>query len=89
MTDPGEPTIEIRMTTDEALVMSDWIWRLQRSKAKLEDPALWMPLYRIGGSIEGALVEIFHPDYEERVAAARKRLLIQLNVDENGRQLDE
>jgi hypothetical protein len=78
-----EPTdIEVRLTVDEALVMSDWIYRLQNSSSPLvDDEAVWMPLYRIGGSLETTLAQIFAPDYKEQLEAARARLLAKLGTE--------
>ena len=58
-----QPTVELRLTADEALVMSDWIHRLQEQGIPLSDDAVWMPLYRIGGMLDTTLPEIFAPDY--------------------------
>lgn len=78
-----QPTVELRLTADEALVISDWIHRLQDQGVPLDDEAVWMPLYRIGGTLETTLPEIFSADYRERVHAARMRLLAKLGVVED------
>jgi hypothetical protein len=77
-----QPTVELRLTADEALVMSDWIHRLQDQAVPLADEAVWVPLYRIGGTLETMLPEMFSPDYHERVQSARLRLLAKLGVNE-------
>lgn len=77
-----QPSVELRLTADEALVMSDWIHRLQDQGIPLSDEAVWMPLYRIGGTLETMLPEIFDPGYHEQVQAARMRLLEKLGMNE-------
>ena len=48
---------------------------------------MWSPLYRICGSLQSSLTEIFMPDYGARLDAARERLLDTLG--EVGRPVDE
>jgi hypothetical protein len=72
------PGIDVRLTPDEAIVLSDWIHRLQNEGVPLGDEAVWLPLYRIGGVLETTLPDIFARDYAERVQAARERLLAKL-----------
>jgi hypothetical protein len=35
------------------------------------DPAVWSPLYRLSGSLETSLAEVFRPDYAARLQQAR------------------
>lgn len=76
----GEYTI--KLTSDEALVLSHWLDRVIGTPAFDEianqDRAVWAPLHRIAGALETTLPEIFAPDYDKRLAAAREHLLDQL-----------
>ena len=71
----------IRLTPDEALVLSDWLHRHSTTPefaALIDDRAVWMPILKIGGTLETTLPEIFHPDYGKRLEAAQERLIAQL-----------
>ncbi|MDG4763445.1 hypothetical protein O7632_04885 [Solwaraspora sp. WMMD406] len=78
-----ESSVEIRLTPDEALVLSDWIYRLEEQDDALNDEAVWVPLRRIAGVLDKALVAVFAPDYRKRIEAARMRLLAERGLDEN------
>jgi hypothetical protein len=70
----------IKLTRDQAFVLSDWLHRMMTEsdefKALLnQDRAVWSPIYRIAGTLDRSLTEIFMPDYGERLDAARERLL--------------
>lgn len=69
----------IRLSRDEALVLSDWLHRMMGTADFDElvdrDQAVWSPLYRICGTLETSLAEVFRPDYPVRLQEARKRLL--------------
>ena len=41
----------------------------------VDDKAVWIPLYRLGGTLETTLPEIFANNYVERISSARVRLL--------------
>jgi hypothetical protein len=81
----------IKLTGDQALVLSDWLYRVLGTAAFADvvnqDRAVWSPLYRISGSLESSLPEVFMPDYVARLDAARNRLLDTLG--EIGRPNDE
>ncbi|MEU9117146.1 hypothetical protein AB0D04_36695 [Streptomyces sp. NPDC048483] len=68
--------ITIRLTPDEALVLSDWLERVQMTDLDrmVDDPAVWAPIHRIAGTLDKALPEIFAADYGARLDAARRRL---------------
>jgi hypothetical protein len=78
---------EIRLSRDQALVLSDWLDRVMGTEAfdrVVDDPAVWSALYSIHGRLETSLSEIFMPDYSARLEAARRRLFRQnpgLTVD--------
>ncbi|MER7983076.1 hypothetical protein [Streptomyces sp. NPDC095817] len=70
-----DPDIFIRLTPDEALVLSDWLERVQMTDlSRLIDGAAWAPLHRIAGTLDKSLPGIFAADYTERLEAARRRL---------------
>ncbi|MGQ5638956.1 MULTISPECIES: hypothetical protein [unclassified Streptomyces] len=78
----GEP-ITIDFTRDQALVLSDWLYRAMHQSDVLDDllktdRAVWSPIYAISGALETALAEIFMPNYDERLKAARQRLLVEM-----------
>jgi hypothetical protein len=81
----------IKLSRDQALVLSDWLDRMIGT-AEFDglvdrDRAVWSPLYQIAGALETWLVEVFMPDYDDRLAAARQRLLDTLG--EVGRPVNE
>ena len=72
----------IKLTRDQAFVLSDWLCRMMGTPAfdnlVNEDRAIWSPLYTIAGALETSLVEVFMPDYSDRLHSARERLLDSL-----------
>ncbi|MDJ1137353.1 hypothetical protein [Streptomyces iconiensis] len=75
----NEPRITISLTPDEALVLSDWLERLQISELgdAVDDPAVWAPLHRVAGTLDKALPALLarSPGSEaEHLAAAQARL---------------
>jgi hypothetical protein len=72
----------IRLTHDQAAVLSDWLYRLigtERFDTIVdEDPAVWSALHAISGVLETTLPDIFAADYSARLDAARGRLLESL-----------
>ncbi|MFD5483449.1 hypothetical protein [Streptomyces hawaiiensis] len=70
------PEIIIRLSPDEALVLSDWLEQVQMTDLSrlVDDPAVWAPLHRIAGTLDKSLPGIFAADYAERLEAARSRL---------------
>ncbi|MEU7022524.1 hypothetical protein ABZ990_17945 [Streptomyces sp. NPDC046203] len=70
------PEIIVKLTPDEALVLSDWLERVQMTDLDrlVDDSAVWAPLHRIAGTLDKSLPEIFAADYVERLEAARRRL---------------
>ncbi|WP_329546613.1 hypothetical protein OG548_22030 [Streptomyces sp. NBC_01356] len=72
----GDNQVTIRLTADEALVLSDWLEKLQMTDLGrvVDDPAIWAPIHRIAGTLDKALPELFAPDYDQRLEAARQRL---------------
>lgn len=74
-----EREFTIKLTRDQALVLSDWLDRVigtpEFEGMVGEDRAVWSPLHLITGTLETSLVEVFMPDYSGRLNAARERLL--------------
>ncbi|MEU4156448.1 hypothetical protein [Actinoplanes sp. NPDC026670] len=71
--------LTIKLTRDQALVLSDWLYQMMGTAAfdnlVNEERAVWSPLYAITGTLDKSLVEIAMPDYSDRVHHARERLL--------------
>ncbi|MEU8803276.1 hypothetical protein [Spirillospora sp. NPDC048819] len=55
--------VVINLSADEALVLSDWLERVQMTDLShlIDDPAVWAPLHRIAGSLDTTLSAIFAP----------------------------
>jgi hypothetical protein len=72
----GDGQVTIKLTSDEALVLSDWLEKLQMTDLGrvVDDPAVWAPIHRIAGTLDKALPELFARDYGQRLEAARQRL---------------
>ena len=70
------PEIILRLSPDEALVLSDWLEQVQRTDLSrpVDDAAVWAPLHRIAGTLDKSLPGIFAAGYAERLEAARSRL---------------
>ncbi|MET9387431.1 hypothetical protein ABZY09_42045 [Streptomyces sp. NPDC002928] len=68
--------ITIKLTPDEALVLSDWLERVQMTDLSrlVDDPAAWAPIHKLAGTLDKTLPGIFAADYAERLDAARSRL---------------
>ncbi|MFE3643461.1 hypothetical protein [Streptomyces sp. NPDC059169] len=68
--------IIIKLTPDEALVLSDWLERVQMTDLSrlVDDEAVWAPIHRLAGTLDKSLPGIFAADYGERLDAARRRL---------------
>ncbi|MFJ9630591.1 hypothetical protein ACIRU8_23075 [Streptomyces sp. NPDC101175] len=72
----SDDQVTIKLTSDEALVLSHWLENLQMTDLSrvVDDPAVWAPIHRIAGTLDKALPELFGPDYAQRLEAARGRL---------------
>ncbi|MEV6965223.1 hypothetical protein AB0M47_08905 [Hamadaea sp. NPDC051192] len=75
-----EPTMTVTFSHDQALVLSDWLYRVVGSPAfdafVAEDPTVWPALHQLSGTLETTLPDVFAAGYGEGLAAARQRLLI-------------
>jgi hypothetical protein len=72
----GDSEVTIKLAGDEALVLSDWLEKLQMTDLGriVDDPAVWAPIHRIAGTLDKALPELFARDYGQRLDAARQWL---------------
>jgi hypothetical protein len=72
----GDSQVTIKLTNDEALVLSHWLERLQMTDLSrvVDDPAVWTPIHRIARTLDKTLPGLFAPDYDQRLQAARQRL---------------
>lgn len=72
----------IKLTRDQAFVLSDWLDRMMGApefdSLVNQERAVWSPLHTIAGTLDKSLVEIFMPDYPDRLHHARERLLDSL-----------
>ncbi|MFF3354645.1 hypothetical protein ACFYWN_18725 [Streptomyces sp. NPDC002917] len=83
-----EEPVVIKLTHDQAFVLSDWLHEVMMKSDKLDaivpDRAVWSGIYAVSGTLEKSLVEIFMPDYAGRLEQARQRLLDAMGGDEEG-----
>ncbi|MEU7278838.1 hypothetical protein AB0A69_08700 [Streptomyces sp. NPDC045431] len=88
---PENGDITIRLSPDEALVLSDWLERVQMTELSrlVDDTAVWAPIHSIAGTLDKAVPEIFASDYVERLEAARSRLRRRWVGDDTGDDLPE
>ncbi|MFF0594320.1 hypothetical protein [Streptomyces antibioticus] len=74
--------ITLRLTHDQAFVLSDWLHQVMLQSDDLEgivrDRAVWSPIYAISGTLDTKLSEIFMADYAERLNAAKERLRVSM-----------
>ncbi|MFJ9446273.1 hypothetical protein ACIRRH_31100 [Kitasatospora sp. NPDC101235] len=72
----ADEDVTIRLTSDEAFVLSHWLERLQMTDLSrtVDDPAVWVPIHKIAGTLDRALPGLFAFDYDHQLAAARQRL---------------
>lgn len=67
--------IQIDLTGDEALVLFEWITRLnKREDVEFADQAEQRVLWNMEASLEAALVGPFRSDYDQLLARARKHV---------------
>ncbi|MFE7246163.1 hypothetical protein [Streptomyces sp. NPDC057580] len=82
-----EEPVVIKLTHDQAFVLSDWLYEVMMESDKLDaivpDRAVWSGIYAISGTLEKSLVEIFMSDYAGRLGQARQRLLDAMGADED------
>jgi hypothetical protein len=78
MGQPSDRTVEVRFTPDEALVLFEWVHRLEDDDYLERLPGLLRgekaALWALSGALERTLAEPFDPDYARLIAEARDRL---------------
>ncbi|MGW4850220.1 hypothetical protein ACWEPZ_03185 [Streptomyces sp. NPDC004288] len=83
-----EELVTIKLTRDQAFVLSDWLYEVMMQSDKLDaivpDQAVWSGIYAISGTLETILPEVFMPDYVGRLEQARQRLLEAVSGDDDG-----
>jgi hypothetical protein len=74
----GAEEVVVRLTYDEALVLSDFLYRWSRGgfecAIEVTDPAESLLLDNLCSSFEPVIDEVFAADYQDIVEAARRRL---------------
>ncbi|MGW1613308.1 hypothetical protein ACWCQZ_28540 [Streptomyces sp. NPDC002285] len=77
-----DEAITIKLTHDQAFVLSDWLHQVMFQSDDLEgivrDRAVWSPIHAISGTLDTTLSEIFMPDYSQRLDAAKERLRVSM-----------
>ncbi|WP_329523961.1 hypothetical protein OG983_15320 [Streptomyces jietaisiensis] len=77
-----EEAITIKLTRDQAFVLSDSLHQVMLQSDDLEgivhDRAVWSPICAISGTLDKTLSEIFMPGYGPRLETAKKRLRADL-----------
>jgi hypothetical protein len=77
-----DEAITIRLTRDQAFVLSDWLYQVMFQSDDPEgivhDRAVWSPIYAILGTLDKTMSEIFMSDYAPRLEAAKARLRADL-----------
>jgi hypothetical protein len=75
----------VRLSRDQALVLSHWLYEMMfegdgssQLDPVIEDRTVWSALYRIAGTLDKALPDIFAADCADRLDAARARLAREL-----------
>ncbi|HEY9368303.1 hypothetical protein [Streptomyces sp.] len=58
-----EPDVTIKLTRDEATVLSDWLERLHMTELSrtVDDLAVWAPIHRIAGQLDKTLPALALP----------------------------
>ena len=70
-----DPKVIIELTTEEALVLHDWLARFNKTgKPEFEDQAEQRVLWDVESTLESALHQLFDLEYEALISAARSRL---------------
>ncbi|MEV6108822.1 hypothetical protein AB0M28_29585 [Streptomyces sp. NPDC051940] len=82
----SEDPIIIKLSRDQAFVLSDWLYDVTMKSDKLSaivgDRSVWSPLHTIAGTLDKSLAEIFMPDYGTRLEEARRRLIEVMGDDD-------
>ena len=69
--------MEIKLTDDEALILSDLLFKISGREDIFPDVAERQVLWAIEAQLDKALVEPFKPDYIDLVEKAKNRIRYQ------------
>jgi hypothetical protein len=77
----ADDDVIVRLSHDQALVLSQWLYEMMfegdgrgRLDPLIEDRTVWSSLWKIAGTLDATLPDIFAADYAERLDAARSGL---------------
>lgn len=73
----SDDDVQIQLSRDEALVLGDWLYRLGKRSDFNEivpEPSDRTVIWALEAILESSSVDIFAPDYADRLKAARRRL---------------
>ena len=71
----GDELVSINLTSDEALVLLEWLVRFNNRKdIVFDDQAEQRVLWDLESLLETALAEPFRPEYDQLVADVRERV---------------
>lgn len=66
--------MDIELTEDEALVLSDWLYRMDELDVAFEDQAERRAVWNLIAVLEKQLVPMLDPRYDQLLAEARDRV---------------
>ena len=70
-----EAKVALELTVDEALVLFEWLSRLnQNENVAFEDAAEQRVLFDLESKLESSLTAPLEPNYKEQLAEARRRV---------------
>lgn len=74
MTGEREAAVTLGLTSDEALVLFEWLARFNNGVGEFEDQAEQRVLWDLEAMLEKALVAPLRADYAELLATAREKV---------------
>jgi hypothetical protein len=66
--------VTLTLTKAEALVLFEWLARVDEAALEFAHPAEQTVLWELEGQLEKTLVEPFSPEYDKLLAEARKQV---------------
>lgn len=66
--------MKIELTKEEALVLSDWLYRNSEKAAYFDDIAEQYVFWNIECQLKKELVELCYPNYSDMIAQARENV---------------
>jgi hypothetical protein len=67
-------SVNILLTSDDALVLFEWLARFNKAEGEFADQAEQRVLWDLEAQLESSLVAPLRPDYNAILAAARDRI---------------